>query len=157
MGQQGNHRALTMRRALAHELSALTRIDAASPGGGWTEASFAQELGLAWSRVEVALAPEPPAPGIVGFVVYWLVEGELQLLNIATDPAHRRRGLGRALMLHLVAVAHAANASRILLEVRRGNEPARALYRAFGFVESGVRRGYYGPEGEDAVLMELTL
>ena len=29
---------------------------------------------------------------------------------------------------------------------------ARALYRAAGFAEEGVRRGYYGP-GEDAVIL----
>ena len=44
------------------------------------------------------------------------------------------------------------------LEVREGNEPARALYASYGFVEKGRRPAYYPPiapatEREAAVLM----
>jgi ribosomal-protein-alanine N-acetyltransferase len=43
-----------------------------------------------------------------------------------------------------------------MLEVRRSNAPAIALYRALGFLHDTVRRGYY-QDGEDAVLMSLAL
>ncbi len=42
------------------------------------------------------------------------------------------------------------------LEVRRSNSAAIALYESFGFVEVGVRAGYYGGS-EDALLMNLEL
>jgi ribosomal-protein-alanine N-acetyltransferase len=44
-----------------------------------------------------------------------------------------------------------------LLEVRRSNAPAIALYRALGFVETGVRKGYYSDDGEDALVFRLEL
>jgi ribosomal-protein-alanine N-acetyltransferase len=45
------------------------------------------------------------------------------------------------------------------LEVRPSNAAARALYRAEGFAEVGLRRDYYPAAGgrEDAVIMELRL
>jgi len=147
---------LAFRPARAVDLAELVRIDAASPGGGWTRASFAQELELAWSRVEVALAPGEPEK-VAGFLVYWLVQGEVQLLNIASDPLRRRQGLGRTLMQHLVAQARAAAAGEIVLEVRASNSPALALYGALGFVPTGRRVGYYAEGDEDAVLMALAL
>nr|MDT0667714.1 hypothetical protein [Micromonospora sp. DSM 115978] len=39
------------------------------------------------------------------------------------------------------------------LEVRTDNEPARELYRRFGFADLGVRRGYYQLSGADAFVM----
>jgi len=44
----------------------------------------------------------------------------------------------------------------VLLEVRRSNVAAIALYRAFGFFAMGVRARYY-PDDEDAVEMVLLL
>jgi ribosomal-protein-alanine N-acetyltransferase len=39
------------------------------------------------------------------------------------------------------------------LEVRVSNEPARALYAAYGFYEVGLRKRYYADNHEDAVIM----
>jgi ribosomal-protein-alanine N-acetyltransferase len=39
------------------------------------------------------------------------------------------------------------------LEVRVSNERAQNLYRRFGYVPAGVRAGYYGDNGEDALVM----
>jgi ribosomal-protein-alanine N-acetyltransferase len=133
------------------DLPALVAIDASSPGGGWTQEAFERELALAWSRLVVA---EDDAGVPVGFVVYWVVAGELELLDVAVAPSARRQGLGRVLVEHLHAEARAAGHARVLLEVRRTNEPARALYQRLGYVETGVRRGYYSEGDEDAILME---
>ena len=39
------------------------------------------------------------------------------------------------------------------LEVRASNEAALALYRRFGFVPEGVRKGYYSKPIEDALVL----
>ena len=37
--------------------------------------------------------------------------------------------------------------------MRAGNEPAKALYRRFGFAPAGIRKNYYAEVGEDALIM----
>ncbi len=143
-----------LRPGTSADLAHLSAIDRHSPGGGWAVESFAQELALAWSRLVVA---EGEGGALVGFAVYWMTAGEVELLNVAVAPAQRRAGLGRLLVTHVVEAARAAAAERVLLEVRAGNTAARRLYAALGFREQGVRAGYYQGDGEDAVLMELPL
>ena len=41
----------------------------------------------------------------------------------------------------------------VILNVAIDNEPAQRLYRRYGFVGIGVRRGYYQPSGADALVM----
>lgn len=73
---------------------------------------------------------------------------EAEILNIAVDPAHRRRGLARKLL------ASAFRSPRtFFLEVRQSNTSAQALYRSFGFTRCGRRPGYYRHPDEDAILM----
>lgn len=45
----------------------------------------------------------------------------------------------------------------MILEVRRSNEAAQALYQQLGFEVVGVRPRYYKDTEEDAVLMQLAL
>src|SRR5699024_3616247 len=70
----------------------------------------------------------------------------LVVLNmIAVDPAHRRRGLGRALSGTLLALAAVQGARRALLEVEAENTPARTLYRDLGFRRIGGAHSRRGP------------
>ncbi|MFC0673379.1 GNAT family N-acetyltransferase [Brachybacterium hainanense] len=59
---------------------------------------------------------------------------------VATDPRHRRRGLGRAVMHTLLAAAAEAGAEQALLEVETDNPAALRLYRRLGFTRFG---GYH--------------
>jgi [ribosomal protein S18]-alanine N-acetyltransferase len=100
------------------------------------------------------------ADGIpAGFVLWRVAADEAEILTICTAPEHRRAGIGRALMNAARDALSAANVARIFLEVAVDNAPATALYRAFGFAEAGLRRGYYmRPDGAiDAFVMTLTL
>ena len=93
---------------------------------------------------------------IVGFLLAWSVADELHLLELASHPDQRRRGFGRALLAALVAHAREAKKRLLLLEVRRSNQAAIALYQSAGFQTTGVRRGYYSDTGEDALEMRIT-
>jgi ribosomal-protein-alanine N-acetyltransferase len=76
------------------------------------------------------------AHALVGFVCLLVVAGEAQLENMAVNPAHQRRGLGRLL---LQAALQASQCFAVqggcpcLLEVQAQNEPAIALYHSMGF------------------------
>lgn len=117
------------------------------------EQQLREELARTWARVRVA---RDPAGAVLGYVLFWHVTDEIHLLNVAVEPASRRRGVGRALVEHLVEYAHAHAAERVLLEVRASNEPAIRLYDRLGFVRFNVRARYYA-DGEDAVEMMLVL
>jgi ribosomal-protein-alanine N-acetyltransferase len=130
------------------ELAALEEIEQHSFKSPWERGTLAAELTRAWARVEVARLRGRP----VGFIDYWLVADELQLLAIATHPDVRRRGVGGRLIARLLEVARERAVAVATLEVRRGNRPAIALYERAGFVVAGTRRGYYA-DGEDALVM----
>jgi len=118
--------------------------------------SAAKELERPWARVWIA---RPEGEGTVphAFLVAWHVADELHILNIATVPAMRRRGLGTSLMTVALEYAAANGVRLILLEVRRSNRDARRFYRRLGFSAMGVRPGYYADNGEDAIEMALEL
>ncbi len=91
-----------------------------------------------------------------GFVMGRVVAGEAELLTLAVAPQERRKGLGLALLAAFDDSARAAGAESGFLEVAAANVPARALYKAAGWREVGVRRGYYRlPDGgtDDALVL----
>lgn len=93
----------------------------------------------------------------IGFVVTWHVADELHVINVATHPSFRRRGVGAALIDEVIAYARQRDVRLVLLEVRRGNSAAIGLYRRYGFEQTGVRERYYSDNDEDALEMMLTL
>lgn len=88
---------------------------------------------------------------IIGFLVAQS-SPEWELENIAVLPAYRRRGAARALVSALLSEAHAAQAPRILLEVRASNLGAIHLYERSGFQLLTRRRRYYENPTEDALI-----
>jgi [ribosomal protein S18]-alanine N-acetyltransferase len=90
---------------------------------------------------------------LVGYAGAMVSGDDLHVMTIVADPAAQQRGIGTRLMTELVTRGVEAGASALTLEVRVSNEPAKALYRRFGLAPAGVRRGYYEPDGEDALIM----
>jgi ribosomal-protein-alanine N-acetyltransferase len=117
----------------------------------WSERAFREEL-LAGHPYLAARDGEL----LVGYAGLGFVAGppqtEAEIHTIGVDPAHQRRGIGRALLRGLLAVADELGAT-VFLEVRTDNEPARALYEAEGFTVVGLRKRYYRPSGADAYTM----
>ncbi len=135
-------------------LAEVIRIEARSFSQPWSRQIFDRELKNKWSTGLVAYLPGADGRRwAVGYVVAWLVVGEVHILNLAVDPSARRQGVGRALMVHVLASFEAKGATKATLEVRRSNVGAQALYESLGFVRAGVRRGYYSDNGEDAFVM----
>ena len=87
---------------------------------------------------------------VAGFAIMRYGEDVAHLNLLAVDPAHRRRGIARALVRWLEETALTAGTFIIGLELRAGNEAARNLYRALGYRELGQIPGYY--QGVEAAI-----
>jgi len=139
------------------DLEAAMAIERAAFKHPWSTELFARELEHDWSTVLVAQEPSRQGPRIVGFIIFWLVHDEIHVLNVATDPAERGRGIARTLLDECLAQGKAKGARLATLEVRRSNDAALRLYDRYGFRRVGVRPNYYADEGEDAIVMLLDL
>jgi len=143
---------LLLRPMQLDDLPSVMAIENRCHSASWGERVFRAELVASHAHLTVCVVDGAMA----GYLCWWLIAGEMEIQNVATDPDWQRRGIGRALVAQALAAGHDAGASRALLEVRVGNVGAIALYRSFGFTDSGIRKRYYA-DGEDALLMELDL
>jgi [ribosomal protein S18]-alanine N-acetyltransferase len=94
---------------------------------------------------------------IAGYICFWSVADEIQILNIAVRKTLRRKGIARKLIELAIQTGDRQKARIVALEVRKSNLSARKLYESFGFRTVGERPGYYGAQKESAILMELEL
>lgn len=150
-----------VRRLGVDDLAALFALDQVAQPLGWSEEALLVEL-VHEHAVVLGFIDDDDVP--VGYVVVRQIVDELWILNIATHPEHRRRGHADRL-LSLAAAQRPSptgpTPTSLWLEVREGNDGARALYSRHGFVVVGVRPGYYpglaGGPREAAVLMRRSL
>jgi ribosomal-protein-alanine N-acetyltransferase len=121
----------------------------------WTEGIFRDCLNVGYSAWVVS----SPGEEVLAYAVMSMAVGEAHVLNLCVEPAYHQQGLGRFLMTHLQAVARAAGMEIMLLEVRKSNAAALALYQGLGFHRLGVRKAYYPAHdgSEDALLLGHTL
>jgi ribosomal-protein-alanine N-acetyltransferase len=132
--------------------AACLALDAEALGGLWSSAQWEVELA----------APARPGFGVwrgerlEAMACGWLIVDELHITLVAVEPALRRRGLGRRVLLALIEAGRERGARHATLEVSVANEAARALYAAAGFQAAGVRRNYYR-NGEDALIKWMRL
>lgn len=94
---------------------------------------------------------------LLGYLSFLKVEEEVEIVNLAVQPGHRRCGLARLLLDYLVLQCGRWKIKQIFLEVRPSNRAAFSLYSGAGFRQTGVRRNYYPDNHEDAWIMALEL
>jgi ribosomal-protein-alanine N-acetyltransferase len=97
--------------------------------------------------------PAAPTQFILGFAGLWFMVDEAHLANIAVREDYRHQGIGERLLIASIELAIEHNEKFITLEVRASNKIAQAMYRKYGLLEVGTRRGYYIDNKEDAVIM----
>lgn len=117
-----------------------------------------------WSSAEFADLLDSAFVFAVGsdaaFAMGRVIADEAELLTLATDPQHQRRGLGRMMLDAYHAQAVERGATRSFLEVAADNFGAIALYESAGYKSDGRRPGYYHMQNGarvDAVLMSRAL
>ena len=132
----------TLRAATAGDLSAIAAIQIASPGAAqWDPGSY----------LDYDCRVADTSGCVAGFlVIRQVAPDEREILNLAVDPARRRRGMARMLL----AAAMGAK-SAWFLEVRASNTAAIRLYESVGFQPAGLRKDYYYGPSEDCIVMRF--
>ncbi|NLK97610.1 MAG: ribosomal protein S18-alanine N-acetyltransferase [Epulopiscium sp.] len=90
---------------------------------------------------------------VLGYAGMWVIADEGHITNIAVHPDFQHQGVGTLLMEHLIDEARSKNFFGLTLEVRESNVKAQNLYKKFGFINEGLRKGYYQDTGENAIIM----
>jgi ribosomal-protein-alanine N-acetyltransferase len=144
-------------RQMTHEdMPAVIALEQAAFRNPWSPELLRRELEHDWSTILLVEEPQPDGGRtLLGLAIFWIVQDEVHVLNVATAPEHRRRGVARAVMDEILARGRHRRCTLATLEVRRSNEAAIGLYRSLGFRSVGVRPNYYVDEKEDAIVMVL--
>ena len=132
---------ITIREMQIDDLEQVMPIEEANFSIPWTETGFFTFL----IRDDALFLVAEEDGEILGYLGILISFDESEITNVCVAEKARRRGIGRALMEELFR-----------LDVRIGNTPARNLYESLGFVQDGMRKGYYDLPKEDAVLMSRT-
>ena len=93
------------------------------------------------------------APVLRGFAALLRTPPESDIIDIIVSSSHRGQRIGTGLLDWACDLALLRGVDTIFLEVRPGNTPARRLYEHLGFVQCGIRKGYYTDPPEDAIAM----
>ncbi|MBR3290021.1 MAG: ribosomal protein S18-alanine N-acetyltransferase [Clostridia bacterium] len=145
---------LSVVRMTAEHLPALAEIEAMCFSQPWSAEGLAAELHNDTAVFLVAVN-ESGAP--LGYLGMHQVLDECDIARVAVHPEHRGNGVGFWLLSAAHRYAQTHGGTRLMLEVRRSNAVARALYERFGFSVDGVRPRFYELPREDAVLYSLRI
>lgn len=98
---------------------------------------------------------------VIGFVATRARNGALEISGLAIEPAHRRTGIGRALVRAAVRSARVRGFGQVALHVSTGNQAAIALYTRERFRKDRRIAAFYSeerfPDGGDAWVMIRTV
>jgi len=140
------------RPVVTSDLPEVVALDYRCFGGLWNEAAYSREIESPNSDLLV-LEESTPAPlSSIGLGCLWAILDEAHITLLGIDPAYRRLGLGRWLLIHLLRAAGDRGLTHATLEVRQSNQVAIALYRSLGFRIAGERRHYYADD-ENALIL----
>jgi ribosomal-protein-alanine N-acetyltransferase len=138
------------------DLDAVLAIENRAYEFPWTRGNFIDSLAAGYGAHTLRAADG----ALWAYCVAMAGVQEMHLLNLTVAPQLQHRGLARGLLDELVAQSRADGALWLWLEVRESNRRAREVYRRYGFVQVGWRRGYYPAAAgarEDACVLRLPL
>ena len=141
--------AFSLRRLELADLDAIEKIERASYPTPWSRSMFASELAKPTSICLGAFEGQD----LVGYVVNSRYVDAWHVMNVAVDPGQQRRGVATRLLERLFELTRDDERRGYTLEVRVSNAAAIHLYESLGFVATGLRRGYYTDNREDALIM----
>ena len=143
---------LDLRRLSLSDLNEIERIERESYPTPWSRSMFAGELAKP-SSLSVGAFDADADGRLVGYLIISRYVEAWHIMNIAVANAYRRHGVASAMLDELFRLTEDDPPRGYTLEVRVSNARAISLYERAGFQITGVRRGYYTDNREDALIM----
>lgn len=138
---------ITIRRYRLSDLPRVLQVERASFGSeGYGTSTFLAHAFRDRSGFYVA---EDEDHSVVGYILVrlglpWLGPRRGGITSLAVAPAHRRKGIGRALLCAALEHLRARQAEQADLEVSVTNRAAQSLYESLGFKRAKLLPDYYG-------------
>ena len=136
------------RKMTAEDVPFISRLEEETFSMPWSADSFLEMIGKEDARYYVA----EEDGRLLGSCGVLMIAGEGNITNVAIAPEARNRGIGTALLRHLLAEGDREGLTAYTLEVRVSNAAAIHVYEKLGFVSAGVRPGFYEKPVEDALI-----
>ena len=95
------------------------------------------------------------AQTIVGYVIFWIKEGQGHIIVIAVDSNYQDMKVGSLLLEKTCFIFKRNNINTVFLEVRKSNIRAINFYKRNGFVKINEEDDYYN-DGESAIIMQYS-
>ncbi|MGX6428939.1 ribosomal protein S18-alanine N-acetyltransferase [Levilactobacillus yonginensis] len=145
-------------KALFTDIPEMIEIEKAVYAGKapWDSTAFANELRREKDRLYLVVRKNDRLLAFIGSTFDDRTR-DAHITNIAVLPEFQSRGLGRFLLGVMIKKARQMGYKSVSLEVRVSNQNAQKLYRELNFEQSGIKRGYYFGDHEDAADMTLYL
>jgi len=147
------HWLTAIRRLTRSDMVDVLRIESASFDNPWIEDDFQNVL---LQSNCIGMVAEL-AGRVVGFMIYELHKGNLEILDFAVDPRYRRQGVGRQMVDRLKAKLSQQGQNELRLLVRERNLVAQLFFRSQGFLAVEVLSNEYDETDEDAYVMRYRL
>mgnify|MGYP002511013994 FL=1 len=136
------------REMTAEDVPFISRLEEETFSMPWSADSFLEMISKEDARYYVA----EEDGRLLGGCGVLMIAGEGNITNVAIAPEARNRGIGTALLRHLMAEGDREGLTAYTLEVRVSNAAAIHVYEKLGFVSAGVRPGFYEKPVEDALI-----
>ena len=117
----------------------------------WSEASIGHYMDQG-NTIFIVAKDNTNGGKVVGYCAVMCIINESDLVSIAVDEDYREMGIAREILDIAYDMARDRKVELLHLEVRRSNEAAINLYESEGFVQDGLRKGFYDKPKEDALL-----
>lgn len=132
------------------DLDRVLEIERTSSSSPWTEDEFLQTLR---GRNNIGMVIEHEQE-IVGFMIYRLNRGYIQLLNMAISPDHRHEGAGKAMIDKLIGKLPVQRRTRLVVTVPESDLGAHLFLKACGLKAVDIEKQY---DDEDLYVFEYSV
>lgn len=140
---------IAIRAMQAEDADEVAAIESRTFSQPWSKQGFLDSLALEHAVFLVAEEDNR----VLGYIGMYVSLDEGEITNVAVDSDARCRGIGAMLVEAMKKEARLRGVTQIVLEVRVSNESAIRLYERNGFVNQGIRKGFYDMPKEDAYIM----